>query len=296
MKKVFVLILMLLSVQSFATGIASNTPTAPCDNATLAKYSGTVNAEINWEPNTIGLRWYNGDQQIAGQASCVYDGTITVPPQPTKPGYTFNGWKVMSAIPEGYTQLEYIETTGTQYIRTPYGINAQNTSDNGNFDFSLDIQFTNVNSRIVFGYALNSDTYWGTSYSGQTTYSGIHGEYSLLTRHTLYANTVIDVSASKVIFNNSKVCVNGQIVATGSDYRSNTVPGGLLRVPQESFNDYPAHAKLYGLIQNQRGELVFHGIPARRNSDNTLGMWDTVSQTFFTNAGTGNFIAGPVVQ
>ena len=93
MKKVLFLSLMIFTTNSFASGIG-NVSSAPCDNATLDKYTGTANVEINWEPNTIGLKWFNGEEQVSGQNSCVYDGTITVPPQPTKPGYTFNGWKI----------------------------------------------------------------------------------------------------------------------------------------------------------------------------------------------------------
>jgi hypothetical protein len=44
------------------------------------------------------------------------------------------------------------------------------------------------------------------------------------------------------------------------------------------------------------GTLVRDMVPARRNSDGVLGMYDTVTNTFFTNAGTGEFIAGPVVN
>ena len=93
MKKLFILFLCLCVGDSFATGIG-NVSSAPCDNDTLSKYTGTANIEINWEPNVIGLRWSNGNEQINGQTSCTYDGTITVPPQPTKLGYTFKGWKV----------------------------------------------------------------------------------------------------------------------------------------------------------------------------------------------------------
>ena len=121
MKKVLLfLFAFVFATDSFASGIG-NVSSASCDNETLAKYTGTADVEINWEPNTIGLKWYNGDQQISGQTSCVYDGTITVPPQPTKFGYTFNGWKVIhvndytcgidrldasiDGVEEGYTYL-----------------------------------------------------------------------------------------------------------------------------------------------------------------------------------------------
>ena len=109
MKKVLFLSLMIFTTNSFASGIG-NVSSAPCDNATLDKYTGTANVEINWEPNTIGLKWFNGEEQVSGQNSCVYDGTITVPPQPTKPGYTFNGWKIpkydFSTIPTDVSGTE----------------------------------------------------------------------------------------------------------------------------------------------------------------------------------------------
>ena len=109
MKKLFILFLLFFTIDSFATGIG-NVSSAPCDNTTLNKYTGTANVEINWEPNTINLNWYDGDTKltVANNAqSCVYDGTLTVPAQPTKPGYTFNGWKVIK-VPGGYTALEYL--------------------------------------------------------------------------------------------------------------------------------------------------------------------------------------------
>ena len=41
--------------------------------------------------------------------------------------------------------------------------------------------------------------------------------------------------------------------------------------------------------------LVRDFIPIKRNSDNAVGMFDTVSGQFFTNVGVGNFIAGPEI-
>jgi hypothetical protein len=59
---------------------------------------------------------------------------------------------------------------------------------------------------------------------------------------------------------------------------------------------YVIYARLYYTKMWKNGTLVRYLIPAKRNSDNVVGMYDTVSKTFFTNAGSGAFIAGPVVQ
>ena len=49
--------------------------------------------------------------------------------------------------------------------------------------------------------------------------------------------------------------------------------------------------RMYGIKIYDGTSLVFHGIPVRHNSDGTLGVYDTVSGTFFP--GTGTFVAGP---
>ncbi|MBQ6011811.1 MAG: hypothetical protein IJL23_01695, partial [Alphaproteobacteria bacterium] len=54
--------------------------------------------------------------------------------------------------------------------------------------------------------------------------------------------------------------------------------------------------RIYALSIKENDSLKRNFIPARRNSDNVVGMYDTVSKTFFTNAGTGSFVAGPVAQ
>jgi len=98
MKQLFLLFLLFFTTDSYSSGISGGTNTAPCDNDTLSKYTGTVDAEVNWEPNVINLKWFNGDTELnvaAASQTCTYDGMITVPPAPPqKLGYTFNGWKI----------------------------------------------------------------------------------------------------------------------------------------------------------------------------------------------------------
>ena len=36
-------------------------------------------------------------------------------------------------------------------------------------------------------------------------------------------------------------------------------------------------------------------MPAKRKSDNVLGMYDIINGTFYTNAGSGTFTGGPAV-
>ena len=57
-----------------------------------------------------------------------------------------------------------------------------------------------------------------------------------------------------------------------------------------------AKMDLYNIKIYNHGELAFNGIPARRDSDSAVGLYDTVSNTFKTNAsGSAALTAGPVV-
>ena len=98
MKKIFLLFLLFFTTDSFASGIASNTNSAPCTNNTLETYSGNTNLQADWQPNEIQLRWYDNNTLLDVQSSantCTYDGTLTIPQTaPTRTGYTFDGWTV----------------------------------------------------------------------------------------------------------------------------------------------------------------------------------------------------------
>ena len=45
-----------------------------------------------FEPNTININWDNGETITSN--TCEYDGAITLPPEPTRVGYTFSGWRL----------------------------------------------------------------------------------------------------------------------------------------------------------------------------------------------------------
>jgi hypothetical protein len=52
--------------------------------------------------------------------------------------------------------------------------------------------------------------------------------------------------------------------------------------------------RLYrGKIYDNTNHLMRDFIPARRKSDNVLGLYDIITNTFYINSGTGTFVAGP---
>ena len=289
MKKIFLLLLIFFTTESFATGIG-NVATAPCDNDTLSKYTGTANVEINWEPNTINLNWYDGDTKltVANSAqSCVYDSTLTVPQQPTKLGYTFNGWKVIR-VPGGFTELQYLESTSsTQWINTNVVYEA-----NDIYRVIADMQFTVVDRTQFFGihagaYFGIKESKWTLGSDGVTNPSGVTSVYADTNRHIFDLNTTIGSNKNIILKIDNDTYTSARNVSRGY--------AGIFNLPGRP-DGWGCFAKLYGVKFYKNGNMVFNGVPARRNSDDVIGIYDTVTDTFFTNSGSGSFVAGPEEQ
>ena len=300
----FLSTLFVFSSLSFADpNIASNSNSATCDDSTLETYSGTSNLSANWGANTINLHWYADSEattELTGSGiptSCVYDGALTPPPVssiPQKTGYTFAGWKVRG-LPDGYTKLQYIQSSGTQYIDT--GLKA------------------NLNTKAVAKIMLtdNASAYWAIFGARETKTSKAFTVWDIITKFScqysssggMMSNTDTIINTPYVIeLSSAGLNINGNDLTTINNPASFTTPSNVLL-----FNIGGANANTTGNNVNrimvgrfyyfrlyQSGTLVRNMIPAK-NSNNVVGMWDTVTKTFFTNvSGSGSFTAGPVVQ
>ena len=53
--------------------------------------------------------------------------------------------------------------------------------------------------------------------------------------------------------------------------------------------------KKFIVTDNDNGQIVTNLIPCYRISDNRIGMYDAITDTFYENAGGSNLIAGPAV-
>ena len=99
----FVFIFSILSFPAISTTtINSNTSTANCNDTVLDGVTdGSVDLTAGWQANNIGITWYTQGNTTAsgGSSQCTYDGTITLPTQPTRTGYVFGGWRVRVSNP-----------------------------------------------------------------------------------------------------------------------------------------------------------------------------------------------------
>ena len=211
-------------------------------------------------------------------------------------------------LPSGYTQVEYIESSGTQYIDTGYKPNV-NTSINIKYYPAVSSTFMCLygvqNSRTLnrfyglisatqFKVQINSnaggtESYWGLNKNGtfSKNSNGTFAETQCivdLTVDNVNKNVSIksdeyngDISLSGTVFGDNLNCTHNMLLLSRSTAGT----------AENSFS-----GKIYVFSIKDNGVLIQNLIPCRRNSDNVLGMYDTVTGTFFENAGTGTFTAG----
>ncbi len=175
-----------------------------------------------------------------------------------------------SVLPTGFTALEYLESTGTQYIDTRVTLGVD-------FEIYLDAMLSGRADHILLAGNLDVQKYSASLFA-----SGINGMWG-------YGGIGFGGDNNRFYIGISPFWVmhyNGVKYVVVRGYS----PSGTLKVFSGTVG------RLYNLKIYSGPLLQFNGIPARRDSDGKIGMYDTVTNTFFTNSGTGEFIAGPVVN
>lgn len=182
-----------------------------------------------------------------------------------------------------YTRLEYIESTGTQYIDTGFKPN-QNTR----LVMDFDIQNQDSYPKAIFGgrdhntSRIDSFVFWAISNSAFRSEYGT--EYK--------AVSITPVGRFVVDKNKNTVFVNGSITSHSSatfQSENNLALFSILR--PDGVDSRIASMKLYSCQVYDNGTLIRDYAPALR-SDGIAGLYDSVNDTFTASSGSGNFIAG----
>lgn len=207
------------------------------------------------------------------------------------------------ALPSGYTQLSYIESSGTQYIiltqtvqsvfqhvRADTAAMYEKYSSNGLFGSTDDSGFT-------FYFAGVSSTPVGAVsrlVQGGGTLTSYMSEAAVGQRVILEKKQSPNESSKVIILGDGSVLYNGTITLTGTPLTP-TVSPYLFAINNNGSAYRLGKWRLYDFIiyDDNENESV-HLVPARRQSDGELGVYDTVNDLFLANAGTGEFITEPV--
>lgn len=204
--------------------------------------------------------------------------------------YGNSGTGVFIAGPEfWYDKLEYIESSGTQYVDTGFKPN-QDTRIVMNAKV-LNVSGNNT-SGFLFGsgYPVQQNGFEAYAFSGafSAVYNGVH----------VNGGSVSVGDVLLVDFNKNKC----KVTRNGSDFYENTftytsfvspVNLTLLMLPRQS--KYYGVCELYSCQIYDNGNLIRDYVPAKL-PDGSIGLIDKLTDEFYPNMGTGTFIAGPVAK
>ena len=273
------------SVPSFATNVDSGED-ATCDEDTLESPTGPVRLRAEYQPETINLNWYDENNNRitvpTNSNTCTYDTSISLPPNPTKTGYKFKGWKVMPEKP-----IAYLQSTGTQWIDTgisgyPIGLSVEPK-----------VEFTEFGvERAICGLYGSCGTFeLGNNSNGSLFLFNAAGYGTGTGNLHLNLNTVYNITGSMTDSNIS-------LIVNGTNYNSGNAPTAMNSSNLVLFNhciydgDYPAKLKMYYFKIYRDGTLVRDFVPAKDDNGVTC-MYDKISNQYFYNRGSGDFIPGP---
>ena len=202
-------------------------------------------------------------------------------------------------LPSEYCEVEYLESTGTQYFWTDVDIQDGLTVDS--------VQTFNGGDNYLFGGTalISEGVYSKTCFNGyyanhiQEAYSNLASNYYNFgsvsgNNNTIYHLTTYHGEGNRIIY------IDGILDETNSKKVTNSISNTNEKCVCFGFSSLgnPKNfykGKVYSLKVSKNDILLANYVPCYRISDHTPGMWDTVSQTFYTNSGTGNFILGPEV-
>lgn len=190
-------------------------------------------------------------------------------------------------LPEGYTELEYIESSGTQYIDTGFHP-TQSTR------IIMDVQMTTLNPD-------GHEWFFGARRTGSVAAFGFFWNYSAQKFGATYGNKQVDISSA--VGKNERIIIDqnrNQLTFNGQSY---TFPVATFQTPvnlpllaRNTNGTLAAYisAKVWSAQLFDDGQLIRDYVPCK-NPSNEVGLYDLVDGEFYPNAGAGVFSAGPEV-
>lgn len=175
-----------------------------------------------------------------------------------------------------YTQLEYIQSTGTQYINTEY-------VPNNNTGVAMDFQLVDpgTGNRALFAVTGQFSFRWYGSTSVFRSNGGDNADFP----------TSVSATDRHVVLKTPTTCAIDNTYSVTNTAGTVTYPLYLLAQNTGSSVSSYASAKLYACQIIDTGTIVRDYVPCI-DASGTVGLYDRVSGELVTNAGTGDFVAG----
>lgn len=199
-------------------------------------------------------------------------------------------------LPSGYTKYDYISADGNAYFQiqnasnppVPLGYTvrtiAQQTTHS---DSNAKVASGGGNNDAYIAYAAYSKTAGkaGAYYGAAASFTDVE---NLLTAPTEFI-TKFAVDGVTTTTTNSGVSQTVVTPSGGTTFKSSNY----IRIGYSGSSSSSFVGKIYLVeVKNASDVLTHQFIPCKRDSDNKIGMYDTVTSTFYASSGSSQFTAG----
>lgn len=195
-------------------------------------------------------------------------------------------------LPSAYQEVEWIGCNGIQYITTDYI-----PTITENMKIEMDYMFTKKQDEdsFLFGSRLdgsfNTVTFQCENYNNNNWYcaNGIWQFRNVLSMRGNNLNT-----RYSLVMDGNVITISNLTYTTSETRRNNyAVPIYIFAGNWIGGTQYiNVGARIYSLTFTADGVKEAEFVPCYRKLDGEIGLYDTVSKTFYTNAGTGTFLKG----
>lgn len=193
----------------------------------------------------------------------------------------------ISRLPQGYQEVEYIESSGTQFIDTGFVPNdnteiilvfTNNNATTGNYDCIFGTR-TNASNDNTFALWIDPNRRFGAFYgTGQSI--------------TLFP-TSINATAKHTATMKGRVAeIDGISITCSATSSSPAYSFYIGACNTAGTADYFSKILIYESKIYDNVTLVRDFVPCYRKADNVAGLYDLVNNVFYTNAGSGVFAVG----
>lgn len=204
-----------------------------------------------------------------------------------KKQYLMHNTKKKGKLPSGFQEVEYIESTGKQYIDTLLDVSS-------GMRFVSDFKFTSQGTAYynpIIGTQLSSSP-WNDCYIryAKLDYAFEYSAYKnlVLVDIGIKYNVDFTYTPTKMEFILDGVVKDQQTLSNVTITNYSMYLMGI----HNGGSTHKSYVAVYTAKFYINGELVRDFIPCYRKSDNEVGLYDIVENKFYTNQGSGSFLKG----
>lgn len=191
-----------------------------------------------------------------------------------------------ASLPDGYLRLEYIQSSGTQYIDTGFKHN-QNTR------VVMDAQFTDLSITspqwLFDGRASDATGCKGVFFDPRDNLNKVSCDYATSYGANRYRFTALNPSDRLHIdYNKNVITINGHVQTYPTTTFQSNYNIALFALNNGGAIEGYGSSRIYSCKIYDNEFLVRNFVPCK-NVQDEVGLYDFVTETFYVNKGTGVF-------